>query len=96
MTRDQLQARTKKELAELARKKGVAGWHTMRKEDLVEALAPVARGKKKKQKPARVRPQTAAARNTSEQEVESSKYNVDANGSLTIQDSACGATGAAA
>jgi len=47
----------------------------MRKEELVEALAPPVRGKKKK-KPVRPRPQTAAARNTTEQEVESSKYNV--------------------
>src|SRR6185295_6898172 len=42
--------------------------------DLVDALAPSRR--KKKQKLARPRPQTAAARNTSEQEVESSKFNV--------------------
>lgn len=74
MTRDTLQARTKKELANLARKKGVAGWHSMCKEELVDALAPV-RGKSKK-KPPRSRPQTAAARNTTEMEVESSKYNV--------------------
>ncbi len=74
MTRDQLQSRTKKELADQARKKGVAGWHSMRKEELVEALAP-ARGNRKK-KPVRSRPQTAAARNTTEQDVESSKFNV--------------------
>jgi len=74
MTRDQLQSRTKKELADQARKQGVAGWHAMRKEDLVEALAP-ARNKRKK-KPLRSRPQTAAARNTTEQEAESSKFNV--------------------
>jgi uncharacterized protein len=73
MTKEHLQSRTKKELTDLARRKGIVGWHSMRKEELVEALAP-ARGKKKK--PVRSRPQTAAARNTSEQEVESSKYNV--------------------
>jgi uncharacterized protein len=73
MTREQLQARTKKELAELARKKGVAGWHAMRKEDLLAALLPVPRRRKKS---ARARPQKAAARNTTEQEVESSKYNM--------------------
>src|SRR5262245_25479689 len=74
MTRDQLQSRTKKELADLARKKGLASWHTMRKEELVEALAPLRR--KRKKKPVRSRPQAAAARNTTEQEAESSKYNV--------------------
>jgi hypothetical protein len=74
MTRDQLELRTKKELAHLARKKGIAGWHAMRKEELLEALAPSRHSKKKK--PIRSRPQAAAARNTSEQEVESSKYNV--------------------
>src|SRR6266511_2958195 len=74
MTKDQLQSRTKKDLAHMARRQGVAGWHAMRKEELIEALAPSS-GKNKK-KPVRSRPQTAAARNTSEQEVESSKYNV--------------------
>src|SRR5438874_5093518 len=39
MTSKQLQGYSKKELAELARKKGIAGWHGMRKEELIEALA---------------------------------------------------------
>jgi hypothetical protein len=39
MTRDQLQACTKKTLANLARKKGIAGWHGMSKDQLVRALA---------------------------------------------------------
>lgn len=43
MTRDQLQGRTKQVLANMARKKGIAGWHAMRKEELVEALADKAR-----------------------------------------------------
>ncbi|HZT79818.1 MAG TPA: DUF4912 domain-containing protein [Gemmataceae bacterium] len=78
MTRDQLQARSKKELADLARRKGVAGWHDMRKEELVEALArlngkPAARkarvsanGKAANGRAAHARPRTqaAAARNT--------------------------------
>src|SRR5262245_50314167 len=38
MTRDRLQALSRKDLAELARKKGVAGWHELKKEDLVEKL----------------------------------------------------------
>src|SRR3954468_8433728 len=40
MTRDQLEACTKKELAEVARKKGVTGWHAMTKPELIAALAP--------------------------------------------------------
>ena len=38
MTRDQLLACTRKELADIARAHGVAGWHDLRKEDLVGAL----------------------------------------------------------
>jgi uncharacterized protein len=81
MTREQLQARSKKDLAELARKRGVAGWHGMRKDELVEVLVgkngkkqPVAKkargavkvAAKAPLKPTRRLPaQTAAARNTS-------------------------------
>jgi hypothetical protein len=39
MTTDDLRACTKKELADLARSKGIPGWHRMRKEELIEALA---------------------------------------------------------
>src|SRR5947209_6526124 len=84
MTRDQLQACTKKVLADMARQQGVVGWHGMRKDELVEALAD--RGRKARRKAARAakvvaRVQTAAARNTSgppsgEEQVESSKYDV--------------------
>ncbi len=38
MTRNELQAHTRKELAALARDNGVVGWHGMSKEDLVLAL----------------------------------------------------------
>lgn len=38
MTRDRLQALSRKELAELARKREIAGWHELKKEDLVEKL----------------------------------------------------------
>lgn len=38
MTRDQLQAYSRKELAEMARKRGVDGWHGMRKDELVDAI----------------------------------------------------------
>src|SRR5271168_456972 len=89
MNRERLEAYNKKDLAEMARKKGVAGWHGMRKEELVEALAdkPI-RGKAKKPAappPSRSRSrapvQRSAARDTSgtsslEETVESSKYNV--------------------
>ena len=39
MTRDQLHACTKKTLADVARKKGIPGWHGMTKDELVLALA---------------------------------------------------------
>src|SRR5262245_41328593 len=40
MTRDQLQALSRKELSDMARKRGGADWHTMKKEELVDFLAP--------------------------------------------------------
>src|SRR5208282_2356704 len=67
---------SKKELAEMARKKRIAGWQDMRKEELISALEqPAGR------KPARPQHQKAAARNTSgipsaEEEVERSKFDV--------------------
>src|SRR5438105_4716089 len=79
MTREQLQACTKKVLADMARTRGIDGWHAMRKEELVEALAaPTRRPRSKTVQP---QPQTAAARNTSatsstEEQVERSKYEV--------------------
>ncbi len=80
MTRDKLQARTKKELAEIARKKGVVGWHVLRKPDLIDALLALsAPAKKAKVAVARPRHQRAAARDTSatgEEQVERSKFDV--------------------
>jgi hypothetical protein len=86
MTKQKLQARTKKELADLARKKGVSGWQSMRKEELVVALTALSKPSKRDGradggKAARPRPQTAAARDTSstvsaEEQVERSKYEV--------------------
>jgi hypothetical protein len=46
MTTDQLMALSKKELADRAKRKGIAGWEAMRKEALVKAL--VAHGKRAK------------------------------------------------
>jgi hypothetical protein len=88
MRTKQLHGCTRKVLADLARKKGIAGCHQMRKEELVEALARLSRSRARKKsrvrtvpKTPRVRPQLAAARNTSgnpsaEEEVERSKYDV--------------------
>lgn len=91
MTSKKLQGMSKKELIDLARKRGVAGWHGMRKEALIEALldtpakstrtsAPASTATTKtKAKPA-ARPQVAAARNTSngaaEELVKRDKYSV--------------------
>ncbi len=48
MTRADLKASTRKELAEMAKRHHVAGWHAMRKEQLVDALARVIRRTKTK------------------------------------------------
>src|SRR5438067_11322000 len=73
-----LMAHTKKQLAEMARKRGISGWHAMRKDDLVEALSDTPARPKKG---LRHQHQRAAARNTSngstaEEQVERSKYDV--------------------
>ena len=69
MTRTELLALTRKQLADVARDQGVPGWHGMRKDELIEALAELHRKnrRKKKSTPSRlVAPvQQAAARNTS-------------------------------
>jgi hypothetical protein len=113
MTSEQLLARSKEQLAAMARKRGIAGWQTMRKDELVKALlvaakrlarakvasvnghaakSPVKSAPSKNvstvngkhSKPA-VRPQRAAARDTSnnsggmssvEEEIERSKFDI--------------------
>jgi hypothetical protein len=82
MTPEQLQTCTRRTLAELARRQGIAGWHSMRKDELVQALAQEpAETRKRRRKPPVAPTQVAAARNTSgsgvptpEEQVESSKY----------------------
>ncbi len=89
MKREQLLCCTKKELADMARRQGIAGWHDMRKDELVTALEE--RRRKISKKPLRSAKKTAlpsltrksapvqraAARNTSPEEtVESSKFDV--------------------
>ncbi len=43
LTAAQLRSRTVKQLATMARRKGIAGWHSMRKEELVKALVKLSR-----------------------------------------------------
>jgi hypothetical protein len=79
MTSDKLQARSKKVLADMAKKQGIAGWHAMSKEELVEALARSRKRSAKAPKTRRLQPQKSALRNTAsgsstEEQVESSKY----------------------
>jgi hypothetical protein len=81
MTSRQLQGKTRKQLADLARKKGISGWYRMRKDELVAALADLSKEKvEKPTEPARPRPQIAVARTTSgattEEQIESSKYDL--------------------
>ena len=47
ITAASLKNQKSKELAQLAKKKGVPGWHSMRKEQLIKALLKVARDKEK-------------------------------------------------
>jgi hypothetical protein len=78
MTSKKLAGCSKKELIDLARRKGIAGWHGMRKEELVEALAANKSARsstrhtlngngngKVRSRSRRARPQLAAARNNS-------------------------------
>src|SRR5262245_17635426 len=85
MNKEKLEACTKKVLADMARKRGIAGWRSMRKDQLIKALsaAPKQPAPQKRlsrmQKGARIETQRAAARNTSqtasaEEQVERSKY----------------------
>lgn len=83
MTRDQLLACTKKQLATMARDRRIVGWHEMRKDELIQALsAPDGQAPNRAARQARklLAPiQTAAARNTSgnpEEQVESSKFDI--------------------
>jgi hypothetical protein len=81
MTSKSLQGCTKKELVELARKKGVPGCHALCKDELIAALEALPSKNKPRAKAVRVRPQLSAARNTSngitaEEQIERSKYDV--------------------
>src|SRR5438067_2077036 len=63
MTSNRLQARSKKELVEIARKRGIAGWHGMRKDELLHALDTRKNGARKSSKRTPIpAPRVAAAR----------------------------------
>lgn len=83
MKLEKLQACSKKELAAMARRRGIANWHAMRKEDLVEALSGDAKARRTRNGKHSGSPnemQRSAARNSSgssaEEQVERSKYDV--------------------
>lgn len=61
MTSASLNSRTAKDLAEMARKRGVNGWHSMRKEQLVRALLRLAKAKSTKLRIGATKPTKAAA-----------------------------------
>ncbi len=48
MTVEELKSQTRKDLAGMARNRGVAGWHAMRKDELVKALSRLARRDRRK------------------------------------------------
>ena len=63
MTVEELKSQTRKDLAGMAKTRGVAGWHAMRKDELVQALSRLARRDRRKngstapiRRPAAVRP----------------------------------------
>jgi len=62
MTASDLKTRTLRDLASLARKKKVPGWHSMRKDELVRALVRRLAAEKARTKNGRQKPSTAAAR----------------------------------
>ena len=77
MTHDELQACTRKQLADMARRQGIADWHGLRKDDLVTALVPKPVKKPIRKNHAPVQP--AAARNTSnttDSQAERAKFDV--------------------
>ena len=62
LTAEKLRSQTSKDLAQLAKKRGVQGWHSMRKEELVKALLLMARANtKSKSKAAKSKPAKRAA-----------------------------------
>jgi uncharacterized protein len=88
MSKDKLQRLSKIELVNRAKRKGIADYRTLKKEELIDALAALAATKKprknnkiaKKARPG-IRPQLAAAHNSSngasaEEQIERSKYDV--------------------
>jgi hypothetical protein len=61
MNRDQLHARSKQQLASLARKRGISGWEQMKKDELVTALVAKHADKRQRPKAPVVRAATAVA-----------------------------------
>jgi hypothetical protein len=88
MTKDNLEAKSKQVLAQMAQRSGVVGWRTMRKAQLITALRKVVSSQTRPKSAAKnhrrhppLKPQFAAARTTSasatlEEQVEQSKYEV--------------------
>lgn len=67
MKRDQLRSLNCKQLAEMARRRGIAGWHDLRKEQLIEALLRSLRNEARRKKPTEGTPTlTSVPRNTTE------------------------------
>lgn len=60
ITAASLKSRTSKDLAQMAKKKGVSGWHSMRKDDLVKALVRLARQNANKKNSIKKAPASAA------------------------------------
>lgn len=85
MTKEQLETCTRKTLAEMARDKGVPGWHAMKKQELLDALSPKKKQSRKssaksKTTRASTKTQRSAARNTTEESEAPAKTNGNGKG----------------
>jgi hypothetical protein len=72
ITAASLKAQKSKELAQQAKQRGVSGWHSMKKDDLVKALLKVARNEQRRKASQTSKTKSAASTATSKTKVKSS------------------------
>jgi hypothetical protein len=66
ITAASLNAQKSKELAQLAKQRGISGWHSMRKEDLVKALLKIARSEQRRKAKSKSEPVRVVSRKAKE------------------------------
>jgi hypothetical protein len=75
MKSERLQGCSKKVLLDLARRKGVTGWHAMRKEELVEALSRLSTTRTAKPQPQHYAARSTSGNGSTDQPVEQHQHN---------------------